>query len=154
MLPITRYRELLIEWMNSVNNQTLDRSIDGVAIAVREGHMVRKLRDRQGIWLCSNYPDAQLQHQPDNDTTQSRLLLYVIERVASGQMTDEQEFVHYSQIQYLAELLLQNILDSPSFCSCLTPESPFSIEWEYDVFGGWNGISISIILRDHDTALH
>ena len=154
MIPITRYRELLIEWMNRVNDLTLDRSIDGVAIAVREGHMTRKLRDRQGIWLCSNYPDAQLDHRDDNDSTRSRLLLYLIEHVSSGQQTDDQELLHYQQIETLAELLLQTILDNSSLCSCLTPESPISIEWEYDVFGGWNGISVSLHLRDYDTVIH
>lgn len=154
MIDILRYRELLIEWMNSVNNQTTNRHIEGVSVAVREGHMVRKLRDKRGIWLCSNYPDAQLQHTEDNDSTRSRLLLYVIERVPSGSETDDREIAHYGQLQFLTELLIETILNSPSVCSALTPESPISIEWEFDVFGGWNGLSVSITLRDYDTALH
>lgn len=140
--------------MNQVNDQTLDRSIDGVALAVREGHMTRKLRDRQGVWLCSNYPDAQLHHQPDNDSTLSQLLLYVIEHVSSGQQTDEQELLHYEQLQYITRLLIENILENPSLCAAILPESPIRIEWEFDVFGGWNGLSISIPLRDYDPAIH
>lgn len=154
MISITRYRELLIEWMNSVNNQTLDRSIDGVAIAVREGHMVRKLRDRQGVWLCSNYPDAQVQHTDDNDSTVTRVLLYIIEKVPSGQMNDEREIMHYAQMQELMDLLVGVLIDNPSVCRSMVPESSLNVEWEYDIFGGWNGLSVSLTLRDYDSTIH
>ena len=36
------------------------------------------------------------------------------------------------------------------FCGEVKGAESMTVEWEYDVFGGWNGMSIGLNLVDYD----
>lgn len=57
MISILEYREMILELKERVNAVS-ETKIDGVAIAVSEKHLVKKLKDSDGLILCSNYPDS------------------------------------------------------------------------------------------------
>lgn len=114
MINIQRYREMLVELKESVNKVSRTK-IDGTVIAVSEKHLVKKLRDCMGLMLCANYPDAVSQGNEDNYRERNSLLLFLIEKVPSGQETDEEELLHYARIQQVMQLLKTKLREMDSF---------------------------------------
>ena len=138
MINIQRYREMMVELKESVNKVSRTK-IDGTVIAVSEKHLVKKLRDCTGLMLCANYPDVR-----------NSLLLFLIEKVPSGQETDEEELLHYARIQQVMQLLKTKLREMDFFCGEVEGAESMTVEWEYDVFGGLNGMSIGLNLVDYD----
>ena len=93
MIDIVQYREILAELRERVNKNS-EEKIEGIVMAVREGHMIKKLKDRTGIQLCANYPDAQMNGTFDNHSDRNKVLIFLLEKVPSGQQTDEAECTH------------------------------------------------------------
>lgn len=151
MIEIKRFKEWLIELKESVNIQTDVAQIDNVAIAVREGHMIRKLKDKRGIILCAKYPDCKTSGDIDSYTGDNDIVLFLLEKVPSGLQTDEDELTHYAGLQQLMLILRDQLMKAPFVCNDeLQVKSDLTIEWEYDIFGGWNGLSIGFKLQDYD----
>ncbi len=149
MINIKRYREWLLELKEKLNRGSEDVKVDGVVLAVHEGHIIRKLRDRRGIWLCAKYPDAQVNGGADTFSTDNQVLLFLLEKVPSGQHSDEEELAHYASLQTLMDSLKAELLDGRLMCDdSVRLTSSLTIEWEYDIFGGWNGLSVSFKLED------
>lgn len=149
MIDIRRYRELLLELKESVNAAS-ETPIDGVAVAVSEKHLVKKLRDGTGLMLCANYPDAVSQGDADNYNEQNSLVLFLLEKVPSGQETDEEELLHYARIQQVMQLLKAALREMDFACGEIAGAEGMTTEWEYDIFGGWNGMSVGLKLTDYE----
>lgn len=151
MITIQRFREWLLELKEAINKDCSAAQIEGIAMAVREGHMIRKLRDRRGIILCGKYPDATTTGTTDNFGTDNDVVLFLLEKVPSGQHSDEEELLHYATLQRLMLLLRDRLMQSPLLCTDDT-QAPveLTIEWEYDIFGGWNGLSVGFKLSTAD----
>ena len=147
MIDIARYRELLAELRMKINEGS-EQQIEGVVMAVREGHMVKKLRERTGVQLCANYPDAQVSGNQDLRTDRNKVLLFLLEKIPSGTQTDEAELMHYAKMQRLMLKMRDALLSMNEFCGELRSGSDLMIEWEYDVFGVWNGMSIGMNIED------
>ncbi len=107
MINIQRYREMLVELKERVNKVSRTK-IDGTVIAVSEKHLVKQLRDCTGLMLCANYPDAVSQGNEDNYREQNSLLLFLIEKVPSGQETKRNCCIMHT---------------SSRSCNCLKPNS-------------------------------
>lgn len=151
MIDIKRFREWLFELKESVNRQAEDVMIEGIALAVREGHIIRKLRDRRGIILCAKFPDATVKGDADNFCSDNDIVLFLLEKVPSGQLSDEDELAHYAALQRLIVSLRDYLMSDPFVCdSEMQLTTDLNIEWEYDIFGGWNGLSIGFKLEDYE----
>lgn len=142
-MNILRYREQLIDWMAEINVAFGHGSVAGVCIGVREGHIIKKLRDKKGVWLCANYPDYVLSCDEDNRSDRRGVLLYLVEKVPSGSQSEEDEITHYAKMEKLMGYLCQLVMEGPISCEAFANISTLNVEWEYDVFGGWNGLSVS-----------
>lgn len=149
MINILRYREILAELKSKINART-DTLIDGVIIAVSDKHLTKKLRDQTGLFLCSNYPDAESKGGTDNYQEYNRLLLFLLEKVPAGDETDEEEMKHYARIQAVMQILKEEIREMNFVCGEISGSAETCTEWEYDVFGGFNGLSIGFKLTDYD----
>lgn len=151
MIDIKRFREWLIELKENINGQSEDAKIEGIALAVRDGHLIRKLRDRRGIILCAKYPDAIIKGDADNLTNDNDIVIFLLEKVPSGQQTDDDELAHYACLQQLMVILRNLLIESPFVChNDMQVIADLTIEWEYDIYGGWNGLSIGFKLKDYD----
>lgn len=151
MIDIKRFREWLIELKENVNEQAKDVQIEGIALAVREGHIIRKLRDRRGVILCAKYPDSTVNGDADNFSSANDMVLFLLEKVPSGSQSDEDELAHYAALQQLMLALRNRLMDSPFACDTgMQLTTGLAIEWEYDIFGGWNGLSIGFKLQDYE----
>lgn len=149
MINIQEYREKLIELKERVNKDSRTK-IDGIVIAVSERHLVKKLKDSTGLVLCSNYPDAVSDGGKDNYTDNNSLVLFLLEKVSAGQETDEEELLHYARMQEVMQRLKAELRDMDFACGELAGAEKITTEWEYDVFGGWNGLSVGLKLEDYD----
>lgn len=153
MIEIKLYKELLMDLVAKVNLQVKDR-IEGVQMGVHEGHLQKKLKDREGVWLCSNFPDAELRGEFDNYEEQNKVVLFLVEKVPSGKWTDDQELEHYARLQRIMGAVKQALLASELACTELKADKGMRTEWEYDIFGGFNGLSLGLNMTDYDTTLH
>lgn len=149
MIDIVRYREILAELKSRVNEQS-EMQIEGVIIAVSDKHLTKKLKDRTGLFLCANYPDTESKGDEDNYKEDNRLLLFLLEKVPAGDETDEEEIVHYARIQRTMKILKEEIRGMDFACGEISGGEEINTEWEYDVFGGFNGLSIGVKLTDYD----
>lgn len=149
MINIQEYREMVLELKERINKVSRIK-IDGVVIAVSEKHLVKKLKDSTGVMLCSNYPDAFSNGGKDNYNELNSLLLFLIEKVSSGQEADEEELLHYARMQEVMQLLKTELRKMDFVCGNVSGAEDITTEWEYDVFGGWNGLSIGLKLKDYD----
>lgn len=149
MINILQFRELCIELQHKVNAIT-DSQIDTVVMAVREEHMVKKLQNKLGITLCVSYPDAQSSGTEDNYTDNQQAFFFVVKRLAPGQLDDETEITTYAELQDIMLNLRDVIRDYYSECMGIIPEESYKIEWEYQIFGGVNGLSMGVTFQNND----
>ena len=155
MINILRFQEWLLELKEAVNRSAgtseHPERIGSVALAVNEGHLVRKLADRRGIVLCGRYPDSTFTGNGDIPSSENDVVLFLLEKVPSGRMTHETELLHYAALQRLMLTLRRHLLEDPLFCrSAARLASDISMEWEYDIFGGWNGLSAGFKLENFE----
>ena len=149
MINILQFRELCIELQHKVNAIS-DSQIDTVVMAVREEHMVKKLQNKLGITLCVSYPDAQSSGTEDNYTDNQQVFFFVVKRLAPGQLDDETEITTYAELQDIMLNLRDVIRDYYSECMGIIPEESYKIEWEYQIFGGVNGLSMGVTFQNND----
>lgn len=149
MINILQFRELCIELQHKVNAIS-DSQIDTVVMAVREEHMVKKLQNKLGITLCVSYPDAQSSGTEDNYTDNQQAFFFVVKRLAPGQLDDETEITTYAELQDIMLNLRDIIREYYSECMNIIPEESYKIEWEYQIFGGVNGLSMGVTFKNND----
>lgn len=149
MINIKRFAELLAELTAATNSQS-DAKIAGWLMCVNEGHAVKKLRDRRGVWLVAKYPDSLTAGNEDMLADNNEVVLFLIEKVSSGSQSDTQELDHYSVIQDVYKAFRGELLSGSHFCKNMQMGGELKEEWEYDIFGGWNGISVSFNLESYD----
>lgn len=149
MINILQFRELCIELQHKVNAIS-DNPIDTVVMAVREEHMVKKLQNKLGITLCVSYPDAQSSGTEDNYTDNQQVFFFVVKRLAPGQLDDETEITTYAELQDIMLNLRDVIRDYYSECMNIIPEESYKVEWEYQIFGGVNGLSMGVTFKNND----
>ena len=133
MINILQFRELCIELQHKVNAVS-DSTIDKVVMAVREEHMVKKLQKLSGITLCVSYPDAQSSGTEDNYTDNQQAFFFVVKRLTPGIMLNLRDIIR----EYYSE------------CMNIIPEESYKIEWEYQIFGGVNGLSMGVTFQNND----
>ena len=147
MIPISRFREWCIELMNEVNAGKV--RIEHLVLGVDEGHIIKKIKDKKGVCLCVNYPDATGNGADDNETDVQPVYFFVVEKVNPGSQTDDAEMLHYGKLQDITIFLRSTVRNFASG-NCLGVEIDLNdkIEWEYQIFGGFNGLSLGIKITD------
>lgn len=126
---------MLLEIRQRVNVRS-EKPIEGIKLAVREGHLQKKLKD------------AELKGGMDCHQESNQILLFLLEKVPAGEEMDEEELQHYALLQRIMELVKKELLAMDFVCGELSPADGMLTEWEYDVFGGFNGLSIGLKLVD------
>lgn len=149
MIDIKNFREYIVELVYNVN-QDLEFDIEHIVMAVNEAHMVKKLQNKAGVALCVSYPDAQAVGEPDNTQDTQQVFLFVCERASPGQLNDEGELMLYAKLQHIMLTLRDYMRDSGGDCIDILPEESYKIEWEYQIFGGLNGLSMGIKFKSYD----
>lgn len=128
--------------------------IDHVEIAATESHLLKKLNGLNGIVLGVKMPDTDGKiDSVDNYSEDNNMLVFVLEKIADGILTKEMELQHYAKLQMVMKLVKEYFLESGM--NALMPDDeqptlskPFRTEWEFNQFGGFNGLSVSFDLED------
>lgn len=150
MIDIVRFREYLLEVQAEVN-ECQSGAIAGCELAVKEEHMTKKLKDKTGVLLCANYPDAETDAEnKDSSEDTNQVILFVVEKVPAGKWTDEEELLHYAGLQRIMNEVRRAVLEGEQACGTLAPGNKLRTEWEYGIFGGFNGLSIGLTIKDYD----
>ncbi|WP_321424861.1 hypothetical protein [uncultured Bacteroides sp.] len=150
MIGIQRFREILVE-ISSQANAELEDKIDKCVLAVKEDHLQKKITDMPGVVLCANFPDAEMQREhADKYSEDNIILLMLLEKVNAGEQTEEQELQHYAKMQTIIQKIKEIIGQRYFNCDELRTGHKIRTEWEYNVYGGFNGLSIALTLEDYD----
>lgn len=139
MIDIIRFRELMVELQVKVNQKSEDK-IDSCFLAVKEEHMVKKLKDKTGVLLCANYPDAEGDNKnKDNWQEDNLVILFICEKVASGSQTDEEELLHYARLQRIM-CILKDVIRQDEYCNRLSMPGVLQRYGNYNGMDRYNGI--------------
>jgi hypothetical protein len=70
-------------------------------------------------------------------------VLFLLEKKSAGNLTAEEELDFYADMQKVGEKIQEILIGENSSCDYgfSTPKK-IRFEWEYNIFGGWNGISL------------
>lgn len=152
MIPIKQYREMIEEIAVNINNAADDtdkKKIDGVILAVQEDQLIKKLKDKKGTFLAGNVPGAKITNDGYIES-KGKGLLFLIRKIAAGSESDEKEMNTFQDLQDIAREVIKWIMEPGSYMcdNYIEKAEQIQVEWEYNIYGGWNGLSISFNLKD------
>lgn len=154
MIPINDYRQFVSELVNSAKTAAkIDDDIT-IRLAVTETQLVNLLKDEAGIIVAGNIPGAEIS-KSSWFRSEGECLLMVLEKMPEDHQGTESEFESYSKLQQLMiEIvrLLTNYDGFDNFCDKgeVDYSRPLVVEWEYNTYGGFNGLSVTFKLKDKE----
>lgn len=149
MIDIKNFREYISELVYKTNKE-LENKIEHIVLSVNESHMTKKLQNKFGVCLCVSYPDAQAVGESDNVKDSQQAFIFVCQRVSPGQLDEEGELALYSELQHIMLVFRDFLRGAESDCVDIIPEESYKIEWEYQIFGGLNGLSMGLKFTSYD----
>ena len=154
MIPINDYRQFVSELVNSAKTKAkIDDNIT-IRLAVTESQLVNLLKDKAGIVVAGNIPGAEIS-KSSWFQSEGECLVMVLEKMPEDYQGTESEFESYSKLQQLMiEIvrLLTNYDGFDNFCDKgeVDYSRPLVVEWEYNTYGGFNGLSVTFKLKDKE----
>lgn len=149
MIDIKAFREYISELVYETN-QELENKIEHIVLSVNESHMTKKLQNKSGVCLCVSYPDAQAVGVSDNVKDSQQAFIFVCQRVSPGQLDEEGELALYCELQHIMLVFRDFLRGAENDCVDINPEESYKIEWEYQIFGGLNGLSMGLKFTNYD----
>ena len=154
MIPINDYRQFIAELINYAKQQARIDETTTIRLAVTETQLINLLKDQSGIVIAGNIPGADISKQSFFQS-EGECLLMVLEKMPEDRQGTEWEFTRYEVLQQLMKeiiKILTNYEGFDRFCDKgeLDYSRPLTVEWEYNTYGGFNGLSITFRLKDRD----
>ena len=154
MIPINDYRQFVSELVNSAKTAAKVDDDITIRLAVTETQLVNLLKDKAGIVVAGNIPGAEIS-KSSWFQSEGECLLMVLEKMPEDYQGTESEFESYSKLQQLMiEIvrLLTNYDGFDNFCDKgeVDYSRPLVVEWEYNTYGGFNGLSVTFKLKDKE----
>lgn len=154
MIPINDYRQFVSELVNSAKTEAkIDDDIT-IRLAVRETQLVNLLKDKAGIVVAGNIPGAEIS-KSSWFQSEGECLIMVLEKMPEDRQGTEAEFESYAKLQQLMIEIVRLLINYSGFGSlCDKGEVDYSrslvVEWEYNTYGGFNGLSVTFKLKDKE----
>ena len=149
MINIKSFREYVAD-LSQVVNSSCQYKIDSIQMAVSEAHMIKKLLHARGITLCVSFPDSRGTGVADSLREDEQAFFFIVEKVSPGADNSEEEITRYEKLQTVALALRDALLKSTSDCFRIIPDYDYKIEWEWQILGGYNGLSIGVKFENYD----
>lgn len=155
MIPINDYRQFIAELVNYAKQAAdFDEEIT-IRLAVTESQLVNLLKDLDGVVVAGNIPGADISNQSSWFQSEGECLLMVLEKMPEDYQGTEREYTRYGQLQHLMESIVRLLTNYDGFdqiCDKGTVDytRPLTIEWEYNTYGGFNGLSVTFRLKDKE----
>ena len=130
------------------HRKAMDLSVN--FLTVDSAHLVKQLKNATGISLAVTYPTAKADGVEDNYYDTEKCFLFVLQKLAPGNKTEEDLLLMYATLQRIMLLVRDVIRNRQEDCFEIIPQESYNIEWEYQVFGEHCGLSMSLEFRDYD----
>lgn len=154
MIPINDYRQFVSELVNSAKTEAkIDDDIT-IRLAVTETQLINLVKDEAGIVVAGNIPGAVIS-KSSWFQSEGECLIMVLEKMSEDRQGTEVEFESYAKLQQLMIEIVRLLVNYSGFGSlCDKGEVDYSrplvVEWEYNTYGGFNGLSVTFKLKDKE----
>lgn len=154
MIPINDYRQFVSELVNSAKTEAKIDDDIAIRLAVTETQLVNLLKDKAGIVVAGNIPGAEIS-KSSWFQSEGECLIMVLEKMPEDYQGTESEFESYSKLQQLMIEIVRLLTNYDGFDNfCDKGEVDYSrslvVEWEYNTYGGFNGLSVTFKLKDKE----
>ncbi len=151
MIPIRDYQQFVAELVAKASELS-DVEVEKVRLAVTESQLVTLLKDQPGIVVCGNIPGMDLSYPASFWQSEGECLLMVLERMPDDYQGTWREYEEYARLQRLMNAIVRLLIgeDFQEFCDKgeVDFSRPLTVEWEYNQYGGFNGLSVTFRLKD------
>lgn len=153
MIPINYYREFVAELVNYAKQAAQLNEDVTIRLAVTEQQLINLLKDQGGIVVAGNIPGADITQTNSWFQSDGECLLLVLEKMPEDYQGMEQEFERYAVLQRLMTEIVRILTNADGFdrfCDKgkMDYSRPLVVEWEYNTYGGFNGLSVTFRLKD------
>lgn len=154
MIPINDYRQFIAELVNYAKQEADFKEDTTIRLAVTESQLVNLLKDQPGVVVAGNIPGAEISNATGWFKSEGECLLMVLEKMANDRQGTEKECERYAQLQRLMTEIVKLLINADGFDRfCDKGEMdyarPIVVEWEYNTYGGFNGLSATFMLKDN-----
>ena len=152
MIPINDYRQFIAELINYACRAVAIEDTPTIRLAVTESQLVSLLKDTAGIVIAGNIPGADFTFR-EYPMSEGECLLMVLEKMPADIQGLDVEFNRLAILQHLMVEIVMLLADTDGFgrfCDNgeLDFSRPLTVEWEYNTYGGFNGLSVTFRLKD------
>lgn len=158
MIEVNLYRQFMAELATKVAKAFNDEfhpqpdiSFAKVVPAMNEGQLITLLKDLSGILLCGNVPGAELTKGTYVES-EAQCILYILEKSPKDRQGTDWEFDRFAVTQHLMSKLCEILLGRDAFTMlCESGQMAvghLNVEPEYNIYGGFNGWSVTFKLPD------
>lgn len=147
---------------NRLNQAGTPVNVAHTVVAIQENHLVNILKDKRGIILAVSAPAFTIRPTAGYQQSESAFLIFVLFKYQPQLLAKEEEYTQYAEAQRFMSAILQVITGKEGYAAALqTPDldtilcttgvrssSPITVDWEYNIFGGFSGISARITITD------
>lgn len=150
MIPINDYRQFIAELTAKACEICGEEERPKIRLAITESQLINMLKDLPGLVVAGNIPGADI-HNNGFFWADGECLLMVLEKMPADYQGTEREYTEYARLQKLMDAIVRLLLgeDFQEFCD--KGEVDFSrslqIEWEYNTYGGFSGLSVTFRLK-------
>lgn len=150
MIAINDYRQFICELTAAASRQS-GVEVDKIRLAVTDTQLVSLLKDQAGIVVAGNIPSFDISY-PTCWLSKGECIILVLEKMPRDYQGTDREFDRYANLQWLMAAILQLLSGElfQQFCDQgeLDISQGIRVEWEYNTFGGFNGLSATFHLKD------
>lgn len=151
MIPIRNYQQFIAE-LTAKASVLSGVAVEKIRLAVTESQLVTLLKDQPGVIVCGNIPGMELSYPTGFWLSEGECLLMVLERMPDDLQGTQSETDEYARLQQLMQQIVRLLIgeDFQEFCDKgeVDFSRPLNVEWEYNQYGGFNGLSVTFRLKD------
>ena len=151
MIPLKDYQQFVAELVAKAS-ELCEVHVDKIRLAVSESQLVTLLKDQPGVVVAGNIPGMELSHPVSFWLSEGECLLAVLERMPDDYQGTQRETDEYARLQRLMDQIVRLLIgeDFQEFCDKgeVDFSRPLNVEWEYNQYGGMNGLSVTFRLKD------
>jgi len=150
MIRINDYRQFFAELVAAASGLA-EVEVSKTRLAVTETQLINLLKDQQGVVVAGNIPGFDITYN-SYWLSSGECIIYVLEKMPEDYQGTDSEFDRMADLQRLMAAIVQLVSGETMQQFCDQGELDISqgvrVEWEYNTFGGFNGLSASFRLRD------
>jgi len=150
MIAINDYRQFIAELVAAAS-QKCGIGYSKIRLAVARQQLIKLLKDQEGIVIAGNIPGSDINNN-GYYWSEGECLLMVLEKMPEDYEGTEREYIRYGELQLLMIHIIRLLIgeDLQEFCDKaeLDRSQKITVEWEFNTYGGFNGMSALFHLKD------